>query len=89
MVSEINSTLNRMGVAFIDSLFDKLFKRYEIYVNSEALMIFDDLKILRTKMIEKEVAVTAFRFNYNQKGYFVSICLLTDEDKKLKKLKLK
>lgn len=43
-------------------------------------MLFDNLKQLRKEMVANEVAVTVFRFEYKQTGYFVSVCLLTDED---------
>lgn len=54
----------------------------KFYADMEVLMVFDNLKTLRTKMIENEIAVTVFRFNYKEHGYFVSVCLLTDEDRK-------
>lgn len=50
----------------------------------ETTMVFDNLKPLRKEMFAKEIAVTVFRFQYKQSHYFVSICLLTDEDRKKK-----
>lgn len=47
-------------------------------------MVFDNLKLLKNEMLINEIAVTVFRFQYKKLDYFVSVCLLTDEDRKRK-----
>ena len=42
---------------------------------------------LRNSMRENEKAVIVFRFHYKRSGYYVAVCLLTDEDKKKKEAK--
>lgn len=50
----------------------------------EVKMVLGNLKSLRSEMITNEIAVTVFRFDYKKERYFVSVCLLTDEDRKKK-----
>ena len=47
-------------------------------------MVFENLKPLRNEMLTNEIAVTVFRFEYKQLHYFISVCLLTEEDRKKK-----
>lgn len=43
------------------------------------------LKQLRDMMKEEQIAVYSYRYRYNGVNCFVAVCLLVDEDKKLKK----